>query len=329
MRAGQQRPDAAVAATRSALPAGAAATRGRHFRPVTVRSASTIASGSRRAARRPPHRPEPLADRAGHPVGAGEHPAVAGAVAARDHRRGLRGRLVGVSQRLGHVPGHRPGHQQRVRMPRRGDQPRPVPLGVVHRPNAPDLHLAAIARTGIDVADLQRTHAPPQAVPSTGCRRPRRALGDAADPENLADPTHAAATGRPPGRRRADPPAPRPGRGASRSTPCAPTASNSAMCGRRDRIDHRVAVLARHDHTRPSQHPQLLRQIRRLQPHLGQQFAHRPIPHHSNSRILIRAGCPRRLEELPFELVERLRHHDSPDEFDFQRSSPVEENIRQ
>ena len=43
-------------------------------------------------------------------------------------------------------------------MPGRGDQPRTEPFGVVDGPErARDLHLAAIAGAGVDMADLQRT----------------------------------------------------------------------------------------------------------------------------------------------------------------------------
>src|SRR6478609_11298810 len=84
---------------------------------------------------------------------------------------------------------------------------------------------------------------------------------------------------------------------------------------RRDRIDHRVPVLAGDHHTRAAQHPQLLRQVRRLQPHLRQQFSDRPVPH----RQQLKNPDPRRmtqsLDELTLQLVQRLRFHGSPEDF--------------
>jgi hypothetical protein len=61
---------------------------------------------------------------------------------------------------------------------------------------------------------------------------------------------------------------------------------------RRDRIDHRAALLAGNDDTRPPQHPQLLGQVRRFESHLGQQFP----------RTLIRAGWPSVLKNSPLSL---------------------------
>ena len=106
-------------------------------------------------------------------------------------------RFVGASQRLGHVAGHRPGHQQRVGMPRRGHQPGPVPLGVVDRTERrPDLHLAAVARPGIHVADLHRAgqlHRRPQHDRPPGARAPVR---PPARPADLAPQTSAPGTNR-------------------------------------------------------------------------------------------------------------------------------------
>ena len=74
-----------------------------------------------------------LADRADDTVGLGEHPAVEGAIAARDHHPRCRCRLEGVAQRLRHVAGHNTGHQQRIGVPRRRHQPGAEPFRVIDR----------------------------------------------------------------------------------------------------------------------------------------------------------------------------------------------------
>src|SRR5262245_44260281 len=82
---------------------------------------------------------------------------------------------------------------------------------------------------------------------------------------------------------------------------------------RGDRIDHRVAVPTGGDHTRPPQHTQLLREVRRLQPHLGQQFTDRAVPRREQLENPDPRRMPERLEELTLELVQRLRLHDAPE----------------
>src|SRR5947208_2424200 len=88
------------------------------------------------------------------------------------------------------VPGHRPGHHQRVRMPGRGDQPRPVPLGVVHRPErGADLHLAPVARAGIHMPYLHRAAQDGGGVRPLSRRPFRRRLGYPPGPPDLAHQT--------------------------------------------------------------------------------------------------------------------------------------------
>src|SRR5664280_2017161 len=142
-----------------------------------------------------------VTDRALHAVTAGEHPAVACAVAHRDDALGPRGRLVRRAQRVGHVARHRPGHEQRIRVPGGGDQPQAVPFRVVHRPERrSDLQLASVARTGVNVTQLHRTRqrrgrrgVTTSTGPHTG-RRWRR-LGDPTGSDNLAKHAHRQSSG--------------------------------------------------------------------------------------------------------------------------------------
>ena len=183
---------AAIPATRPAAPASAMPTpatqgRNRSGRPA-ARPARPAARRPRRRRRPPPgqaHRPVSsriaatiASGRGGHPatsastgttsrtapvdaVGAREHPAVTRAVTDRDDQLGPGDGIEGAPQRHGHVPGHHPGHQQRIGMPGRGDQPRPVPLRVIHRAERrADLHLAPVTRPGVHVPDLHRAPQP-------------------------------------------------------------------------------------------------------------------------------------------------------------------------
>ena len=53
--------------------------------------------------------------------------------------------------------GHRPGDEQHVGVARRGDEPDAEALDVVDRVvERVDLQLAAVARSGVDLADRQR-----------------------------------------------------------------------------------------------------------------------------------------------------------------------------
>ena len=58
-------------------------------------------------------------------VAAGKTAAVAGAIADGNHPFRIGRGGVGARQRLGHVPGHRAGHQKHVGMARRGDEMSP------------------------------------------------------------------------------------------------------------------------------------------------------------------------------------------------------------
>lgn len=72
-------------------------------------------------------------------------------------RRGLQG----LAQWAGHVVRDHAGHQQRIGVSGRGDQPRPEPLRVIHRAKgARNLHLTPVARTRVNMSDLQRTPYP-------------------------------------------------------------------------------------------------------------------------------------------------------------------------
>ena len=135
-----------------------------------LRSAS---AGSRGCAGRPAR---PADTPPTHGVAAGEHAAVDGAVADRDHPFRIGRRVVGALQRLAHVLGHRPGDQQHVGMARRGDEAQAEALevveGVVERV---DLQLAAVAGAGVDLADRERAAEPLRAPRDRRCARARRA----------------------------------------------------------------------------------------------------------------------------------------------------------
>src|SRR5204862_7020402 len=61
--------------------------------------------------------------------------------------------IVGPLQRLAHVLRDRPGDQQNVRVPRRGDEAQAIALEIVQNVvEGVDLELAAIARPGVDLA---------------------------------------------------------------------------------------------------------------------------------------------------------------------------------
>ena len=87
-----------------------------------------------------------VADGAHHGIASREDPAVSGAIPDRDHPLGIGRRIICALQRLSHVLGDRPGHQQHVGMPRRGDEAQPEPLQIVERVvERVNLQLAAVA----------------------------------------------------------------------------------------------------------------------------------------------------------------------------------------
>ena len=78
---------------------------------------------------------------------------------ATTSRGGGRG-VVGLAQRQLHVARDRAGDQQHVGVARRGDEVNAEALDVIDRAvQADDLHLAAVAGTGIHLADVQRAAA--------------------------------------------------------------------------------------------------------------------------------------------------------------------------
>ena len=103
---------------------------------------------------------------ASHGIGSFEDAAVDCAIADRHDpfRVGRRG--LGAIQRFAHVHRHRPGNQQYVGVARRGDEAETEALdvveGVVERM---DLKFAAVARTGIDLANRKAAAEPPLARP--------------------------------------------------------------------------------------------------------------------------------------------------------------------
>ena len=114
-------------------------------------------------------------------IAAGENAAIGGAIPQRHHPFRLRRRGIGALQRLAHVPGHRAGDQQHIGMAGRGHEFQAETLDVVDRiVDGVDLQLAAIAGSGIDLADGQGPAEPRrapagQALGEFGERRARRA----------------------------------------------------------------------------------------------------------------------------------------------------------
>ena len=81
-----------------------------------------------------------------HRVAAGKKTAVERAVADGDDPLGVRCRVVGTRERLAHVPGDRPGHEQYVGMSRRRHKTQPEALEIIERVvESVDLEFAAIA----------------------------------------------------------------------------------------------------------------------------------------------------------------------------------------
>ena len=157
--------------------------RGSH-RPVTWRSALMIWLGSGRAARHFEVDRDEVAHRPLDPGTSGEDPAVSCAVADGDHDLRLRRRVVCRPKGRAHVARDHAGDQQPVGMPRRRHQPYPVAFRVVDRGEAAgDLDFAAVARSGVDVAQGERpakTQARRERLRKIGRRL--RGLPDAPDP---------------------------------------------------------------------------------------------------------------------------------------------------
>ena len=90
-------------------------------------------------------------------VAAGEHAAADRARPDGDDEPRLRHRLVGAPGGLLEVARHDPGHEEQVGVARRGDEVDPEPLDVVVRvEQRGDLPVAAVARAGVEVADVER-----------------------------------------------------------------------------------------------------------------------------------------------------------------------------
>jgi len=80
------------------------------------------------------------------------------ATGAHGHNQPWRGRgLIGLAQSQFHVARNRAGDQQHIRVTRRGDEVDAKPFDVIHRAVQPhDLDFAAVARPGINLADVER-----------------------------------------------------------------------------------------------------------------------------------------------------------------------------
>ena len=85
-----------------------------------------------------------------------EDSAAATACADRDDqlRRGCG--VIGLAQSQFHISRNRPGHQQHIRMTRRGDKVKAEPFEIVNRVvQAYDFEFAPVARTGVHFADVK------------------------------------------------------------------------------------------------------------------------------------------------------------------------------
>src|SRR5688572_33194675 len=85
-----------------------------------------------------------------------------------------------MAEGLRHVAGDGTGHEQAVGVPRRGHEVQAEPLEVVVRAGeSADLELAAVARPGVDLADVQRAaearaHLAGEGLTEAGPPRPAR-----------------------------------------------------------------------------------------------------------------------------------------------------------
>ena len=164
-------------------------------------------------------------DRTRHPVSFANTPQLRAQSPTAMTSPRLRGRLDSPAQRLDHVVSDHPGHQHDVGMPRRGDQPGAVTLGVIDRAEGgADLDLAPVARAGVDVAHLGA----PASAGSHDVQRPgcgRRGVGD---PPGAADqPRIPRLTGWPP----------RPGTSSARRDAWSVEQSGEEPPGRREDLD--------------------------------------------------------------------------------------------
>ena len=92
-----------------------------------------------------------------HGIAARKNTAVYCAAADRHHPLRIGGGVVSPQQRLTHVFRHRSRHHEHIGMARRGDEAQAEPFEVIERVcQSVDFELAAVAGTGIDLADRQR-----------------------------------------------------------------------------------------------------------------------------------------------------------------------------
>ena len=120
-------------------------------------------------------------------VAAGETSSIPGAISDRDHPFGIGGRVIGALQCFAHVFCNGTGHHQNIGMARRGDKPQAetfdVVVGVVKPVN---FELASIARSGVDLADLDITVIGSNQLTIKGQRRPLELRGGAAHRQERA-----------------------------------------------------------------------------------------------------------------------------------------------
>ncbi len=242
-----------------------------------------------------PHRPL-------HAVRAGEHAAVASAVAQGDDPLGRGHGLVGLDQGVHHVARHRSRHQQHVGMARRGHQPHAVPLQVIDRSERRgDLDLAPVARARIHVPHLHR------AAETQIARRGSRVVTVDNFGGGVAQALRHGPSGGPFGAGRSPPGSahlitPRGARVAAQRGQQVRLLRQHAgqdrpghrhqVCdlGADQRVVHRRSLLARGHQARPAQHRQLLGEARGLHVHLLQNSPTECSRSLSSSNTLIRTG---------------------------------------
>ncbi len=111
-------------------------------------------------------------------VAAGERSAVACAVSCRHDPLRIGSGLVGALERFTHVGRHGAGHQQHIGVARRGDEAKSEALEIVeHVIERMDLELAAVAGTGVDLANREGSaEPPPGSLIHSGCKLGERGV---------------------------------------------------------------------------------------------------------------------------------------------------------
>jgi len=95
---------------------------------------------------------------ADHAVTFAKHSTIVCAITHGDNNMRLRRCLDSLYQGNGHIPRDGPGDENTIGVAGRGDETSPKALGVIHGPeHRRDLDLAAIARSRVNMTELQRS----------------------------------------------------------------------------------------------------------------------------------------------------------------------------